>query len=461
MKELSKIGLTDNVARSLAVTIISKYCKHETKERIVSVLTDVLQNPEEYKENETWRKLAEHLAPSVSDKPTMVYELRTEPLSFKTYGNKGIESLAKQQMELAMRLPVTLSGALMADAHAGYGLPIGGVLATENAVIPYAVGMDIGCRMSLTVFDAKTEFLKRYSHRIKEALKEYTHFGMDGGLPFSQEHEMLERNEFQLTPLLKQLHGKAVRQLGTSGGGNHFVEMGELELFEENVLGLPVGKYTALLSHSGSRGMGAAIARHYSNIAREVCKLPREAQHFAWLGLDSEAGQEYWMSMNLAGDFAEACHERIHTNLAKALGLKVLANVNNHHNFAWREEIYPGKYAIVHRKGATPAAKGMAGFIPGSMATAGYLVCGKGAPESLNSASHGAGRAMSRQKAKEQFTQSALKKLLNQNEVSLIGGSVEEMPLAYKSIEKVMLAQEALVEIHGRFMPKIVRMHKE
>ena len=461
LKELSKLGYTDNVARSLALGIISKNCKHNTKEEVAATLTDILQYPDKYKENGIWSKLAEHLSPTMTEKQFTVYNLLDEPLAFKTYGGKFIESLAKQQMELAMRLPVTVAGALMPDAHAGYGLPIGGVLAVDNAVIPYAVGVDIGCRMSLTVFDAKADYLKRYSHQIKEALKEYTHFGMDGCLDFSQEHEILDRSEFQLTPLLKMLHGKAVRQLGSSGGGNHFVEFGEIELIENNVLNLPAGNYVALLSHSGSRGMGAAIARHYSDIAREVCKLPREAQHFAWLGLDTEAGQEYWMSMNLAGDFAKACHERIHINLSKALGLKAIGNVNNHHNFAWREEIAPNQYAIVHRKGATPAGKGMAGFIPGSMATAGYLVCGKGEIPSLNSASHGAGRAMSRQKAKKQFTQSALKKLLQQQQVTLIGGSVEEMPLAYKDIDRVMPAQESLVEIHGKFMPRIVRMNRE
>lgn len=360
-----------------------------------------------------------------------------------------------------MRLPVTVAGALMPDAHAGYGLPIGGVLAVENAVIPYAVGVDIGCRMSLIVTDAKANFLKRYAHQTKEALKEYTHFGMEGGLNFEQEHDVLDDNRFQLTPLLKSLHGKAIRQLGSSGGGNHFVEFGEIILAEGNGMNLPAGNYTALLSHSGSRGMGAAIATHYSRVAREVCRLPREAGHFAWLGLDTGAGQEYWLSMNLAGDYAQAYHERIHINLLKALGLKPLANVNNHHNFAWREEIVPGQYAIVHRKGATPAGKGVPGFIPGSMATPGYLVCGKGNPASLNSASHGAGRAMSRQKAKEQFTQLALKKFLVQNNVQLIEGSVEEMPLAYKNIDKVMPAQEALVEIQEQFMPRIVRMNKE
>ena len=172
---------------------------------------------------------------------------------------------------------------------------------------------------------------------------------------------MLDREEFRLTPLLKDLQGKAVRQLGSSGGGNHFVEFGEIALQADNVLNLPEGSYVALLSHSGSRGLGAAIAKHYSLLAREVCKLPREAQHFAWLSLNSEEGQEYWMSMNLAGDYARACHERIHLNLSKALGLKPVANVNNHHNFAWKEEIAPGRMAIVHRKGATPAQKGQAG----------------------------------------------------------------------------------------------------
>ena len=284
---------------------------------------------------------------------------------------------------------------------------------------------------------------------------------MDGGLPFAQEHEIIDREEFNLTPLLKNLRGKAIRQLGTSGGGNHFVEFGELHLQEQNILGLPEGHYVALLSHSGSRGFGASIAQYYSQIARDICKLPREAQHFAWLDLNTEEGQEYWMSMNLAGDYARACHERIHLNLAKALGLKPLANVNNHHNFAWKEEIIPGRMSIVHRKGATPAQKGQAGLIPGSMATPGYLVCGKGVEESLCSASHGAGRAMSRQKAKESFTQSALKKMLSQADVTLIGGSIEEIPLAYKDIDRVMYTQETLVEVQGRFMPRIVRMNKE
>ncbi len=468
MKELSRLGYTDNVSRSLAVNIIAKHCKHDTKEQVVRVLEQLMEEPRNFLTNEIWGKLAAHFCPQEITRAFSVYELREQALAFKTYGGKYIESSAKQQMTLAMRLPITLQGALMPDAHAGYGLPIGGVLAVENAVIPYAVGVDIGCRMALSVFDASPAFLSRYAYQIKVALKEQTHFGMEGGLTFAQEHEVLDRREFREDELLRTLHGKAVRQLGSSGGGNHFVEFGEIDLMEDNCLGLPAGKHLALLSHSGSRGLGAEIARRYSDIAREQCRLPREAGHFAWLDMESEAGQAYWMSMNLAGDYARACHERIHLNLSKALGLKILATVDNHHNFAWKEMISDSRNglivareAIVHRKGATPAHAGEAGIIPGSMTTPGYLVQGRGVAESLNSASHGAGRAMSRQKAKESFTQSALKKMLSAEGVHLIGGTVEEAPLAYKNIERVMDSQKELVDIHGRFMPRIVRMNKE
>ncbi|MDR1181238.1 MAG: RtcB family protein [Bacteroidales bacterium] len=461
LKELSEIGYIDNVSRSLAINIISKHCKHDAKENVIRILEQILETPQAFLNDEIWGKLAEHFCPLSETKTFTVYELREKVLPFKTYGGKDVETIAKQQMELAMRLPVSIAGALMADAHAGYGLPIGSVLAVENAVIPYAVGVDIGCRMTLSLFDEMPAFLSRYAYQIKQALKGKTHFGMEGGIPFAQEHEILDRTEFQTDAFLRNLHGKAVRQLGSSGGGNHFVEFGELELFEENSFGLPAGQYVALLSHSGSRGLGTEIARRYSEIAREQCRLPREAGHFAWLAMDSDAGQAYWMSMNLAGDYAKACHERIHINLAKALGVKPVKTIGNHHNFAWNETLNDGRKAIVHRKGATPAHVGEPGIIPGSMTTPGYLVQGCGAPESLFSASHGAGRAMSRQKAKESFTQSSLKKMLTAAGVQLIDGSVEEAPLAYKNIDKVMDFQKELVNIQGKFMPRIVRMNKE
>lgn len=191
------------------------------------------------------------------------------------------------------------------------------------------------------------------------------------------------------------------------------MEFGEVDLFDTNEFGLEAGTYLGLLSHSGSRGLGASIARYYTEVAREKCLLPRQAQHFAWLDLDSDAGEEYWRAMNLAGNYAKACHDQIHYHLVKYLGLKPVANVENHHNFAWKEKGLTGEELIVHRKGATPAAKGELGVIPGSMTATGYIVRGKGEAASLFSASHGAGRKMSRKRARESYTGSEIKKTLS------------------------------------------------
>lgn len=460
-KELSKIGYTNDQARSLVINILSKHFKHTAKADVITLLTNIKDNPKAYLQDEVVGRIAATFADQGAECHFQSFELLEQTGQLKIYGGKEIEHAAKKQMELAMSLPVTIQGALMPDAHMGYGLPIGGVLATRNAVIPHAVGVDIGCRMALSILDEGEHYVKRYAHEVKTALKEFTHFGMEGGLDFAQEHAVLDSPVFQCTGLLRKLQSKAARQLGSSGSGNHFVEMGVIELYENNSLQLRPGKYSALLSHSGSRGLGAGIAQHYTKVAMDTCKLPRTAQQLAWLDMDGEAGQEYWLSMNLAGDYAKACHDRIHANLLKALGLQALATVENHHNFAWKETLADGSEAIVHRKGATPAHAGEMGIIPGSMTTAAYLVAGRGVNEALYSASHGAGRAMSRQRARESMTVSALKKLLSQADVTLIGGSVEENPLAYKDIEKVIAAQTALVETQGRFMPCIVRMNKE
>jgi len=460
-KDLSKIGYTNDQARSLVINIISKHFKHHSKEELIHLLTNIKTHPEAYINDATTGKIAATFLDIHEERPFKVFSVSTQLAPLKIVGGKVIEGPAKKQMETAMTLPITVQGALMPDAHTGYGLPIGGVLATDNAVIPYGVGVDIGCRMALSILDESDSFLRRYSHQVKEALKEYTHFGMEGGLDFHQEHEVLDSPDFQATELLRKLHGKASRQLGSSGSGNHFVEFGEIELFENNAFGLPAKKYLALLSHSGSRGLGANVAQHYTKIAMDTCKLPSEVQQLAWLDLDSEAGLEYWLSMSLAGEYAKACHDQIHRHLLKALGLQVLATVENHHNFAWKDKLADGKDVIIHRKGATPAHEGELGIIPGSMTTAAYLVKGKGDDNTLYSASHGAGRAMSRKRAKENMTVSGLKKMLSDAGVSLIGGSVEENPLAYKDIEQVMDAQRELIEIQGRFLPRIVRMNKE
>lgn len=460
LKELSKLGIRTDIGRSLAINIISKHCKHDTKEYVTNIIQQITNDPANWRKDDVWGKLAQHLTPEEIISDAKNYELRSEPVFCKTYGGKNIDTNAKHQMNVALQLPVAVQGALMPDAHGGYGLPIGGVLATDNAVIPYAVGVDIGCRMALTIFNENEKYVQRYAYQIKQAIKEWTHFGMEGSLAVRQEHAITDDPLFKEMAMLRALQGKAARQLGTSGGGNHFVEFGSIELYENNTLNIPAGNYLALLSHSGSRGLGAAIAMEYTQIAKELCRLPREAQHLAWLDMNSEAGQEYWMAMTLAGNYAKACHDRIHANLTKALGLQPMALVENHHNFAWKEML-DGREVIVHRKGATPAHENELGIIPGSMTTPGYLVAGKGLDQALNSASHGAGRALSRKRAKEGTTQSALKKMLAHANVTLIGGSTEEAPTAYKDIDTVIGAQQDLITVQGKFQPLIVRMNKE
>ena len=335
------------------------------------------------------------------------------------------------------------------------------LLRTGDVVIPYAVGKDIGCRMSLTVLDAGADFLEKHQDRAVEALINNTAFGLDGILPYKQYHPLFDRSEFKDIPILKKLREKAVRQLGSSGNGNHFVDICEVELPPTNALNIPKGKYIGILSHSGSRGLGAAIADYYTAIAKETCRLPRQAGPFAWLSLKSDAGQEYWKCMEIAGEYSAINHEFIHYNVAKALRLKPLMTVSNHHNFAWRETLPDGQKVIIHRKGATPAHCGELGIIPGSMATPGYIVSGSGCVNSLYSASHGAGRKMSRFDAKNNISHYALKKYLTEKNVTLIGGTTEEAPQAYKDINSVMESQKELVNIEGTIIPRIVRMSEE
>lgn len=460
-KDLKSINYINDQSRSLAINIMSRHFKTVPKEEKLRLLQDIKDNPRQYQDHEFLAPLASSFMEKVELKTFEEFELMKSSGLLNIFGQKHIEHSAIKQMELAMQLPVSIQGALMPDAHHGYGLPIGGVLATRNAVIPYGVGLDIGCRMSLVICEAGADYLKRYEYQLKKALKDYTHFGIEGHLDFPQEHEVLDRPEFQETALLRKLHGKAAKQVGSSGSGNHFVEFGIVEMWEENAFGLPAGNYLGILAHSGSRGLGASVAQHYTQLAMKNCKLPKQAQHLAWFDLDSEAGQEYWRAMNLAGDYARACHDRIRINLCKALGLEVRMTIENHHNFAWSETSESGEKIIIHRKGATPAGIGEAGIIPGNMIDPGYIITGKGEKASLCSASHGAGRKMSRNQARESITSSSLRKMLSGKGITLIGGSPEESPLAYKNIDEVMGCQKMLVNTEGKFYPRIVRMNKE
>jgi tRNA-splicing ligase RtcB len=394
---------------------------------------------------------------------------RAELAPWRQWG-EGLEADAVKQMANACALPVAVAGALMPDAHVGYGLPIGGVLATENAVIPYAVGVDIACRMKLTVYDRKGNTIAGQRDRLANILEEETRFGMGCSFKHRREHDVMDE-DWSVSPVTEKLRDKAWSQLGTSGSGNHFVEFGTFTITENDAAGLheagssrelEPGEYLALLSHSGSRGTGAQVCDVYSKRAMARHEhLPKELKHLAWLSLDDEAGQEYWAAMNLMGRYAAANHALIHKHIAKKLGGHVILDIENHHNFAWKERhLVNGqeREVIVHRKGATPAGAGVLGIIPGSMASPGYVVRGKGSTESLHSASHGAGRVMSRTKALQSFTWSAVKKQLAAAGVELLSAGLDEVPGVYKDIAKVMAAQTDLVDVLGRFDPKLVKM---
>ncbi len=454
-KDLIKLGYPEGKAIGIAINTVLKYFRRSEKDEIYEALKAVLANPKAFVQDSIWSKTALALVPS--EKKSMVHALLKNRMDYPIYGGAEIEEGARNQMEIAMKLPITVAGALMPDAHQGYGLPIGGVLATHNAVIPYGVGVDIGCRMCLTAYPLDEKFLTRHQANLKRILLENTCFGREV-FKRPKDHEVLDRNLFKEITILKPLQGKAAMQIGSSGSGNHFVEFGLIDLPEHNDWKLVAGKYLAVLSHSGSRGLGAEIARHYTRVAKQNCLLPGDASSLAWLDLNTEAGQEYWLAMNLAGDYASANHHQIHERIATALGEQPLLQVENHHNFAWKETLANGTEVIVHRKGATPAGEGVLGIIPGSMTSPGYIVKGKGNGTSINSASHGAGRVMSRSAAKNSITKKMLKQELQKYGVELIGGGLDEAPMVYKDIRKVMDYQHELVEVLGEFTPKIVRM---
>lgn len=462
-KQIRAIGYDEGPVVSVAMHTMGTHFKHSSEEEALEILKNVLATPENYLADELLSKIAEKLIePEI--KESVEIPLNEKGIEYNIFGAKHIEEGALQQMQTAAKLPVAVAGALMPDAHHGYGLPIGGVLATNNAIIPYAVGVDIGCRMCLSIFNIKADELKKRPAFFQRELVAHTLFG--AGRDFNTRetrnglstHEVLDRSEFREIPFLRNLQGKAANQLGSSGSGNHFVEFGIVEITDaENDLNVPAGNYVGLLSHSGSRGLGAMIAGNYTQVAKEKTVLPQEAKHLAWLDMDSEEGIEYWLAMNLAGDYASACHHTIHNKIANAIGEKPIARVENHHNFAWKE-MYNGSEVIVHRKGATPAGKNVLGIIPGSMTAPGFIVKGKGEQASLNSASHGAGRKMSRTKALENITHEALTKELKEHGVILLGGGLDEAPFAYKDINEVMQSQTTLVDVLGKFYPKIVQM---
>jgi tRNA-splicing ligase RtcB (3'-phosphate/5'-hydroxy nucleic acid ligase) len=419
--------------------------------------------------------------------PAQLERLRDAPQPFHVYGEVGadIEAAAVAQLELALRLPIAIQGALMPDAHPGYALPIGGVFAAHRAVAPAMVGVDIGCRMHLTIFDTPPDAFLQQRAALFADLQAVTTFGVGSTRPRPADHEILDDDRWGLTSQTRGLHAKAAAQLGTSGSGNHFAELivgermlstqrrrvptavGDAEdLRKEDSLHLRASAlksvpehFCGLLTHSGSRGVGYAIASHYMRLAaQETARRAQVPKMYEWLDLDGTAGQEYWQAMQLAGAFAQANHEVIHAAFARRSGLTPIGVVQNFHNFAWREGDI-----IIHRKGATPAEQGALGVIPGSMGTSSYIVEGQGQIEGLKSASHGAGRRGSRRDARDTISLREVHDFLRQRDILVKGLSLDEAPQAYKDIERVIQLQvdADLITTLARMRPIAVIMAGE
>ena len=376
---------------------------------------------------------------------------------------KYIEDSALEQAEnLANHPVIKLHVALMPDCHVGYGMPIGGVIACENAVIPNAVGVDIGCGMIAVETDIPTGKFHDMEKR-RELLDSLKPF-----IPLGEGHAHREKQTWEgftkyLDTVTKQNSGNWPddldrRNLGSLGGGNHFIE---LQKSEDNKIWLMI--------HSGSRNLGHKIARYYCKLAQDFnakqnIKIPNK--DLAFLYTDTFHGQNYIRDMNFALDYALENRQRM-MNIFKDMLYKLmkgkfsfLQEVNIHHNYAAKEKHFQKQY-WVHRKGATSAKAGEIGIIPGSMGTTSYIVAGKGNPESFMSCSHGAGRKMGRNQANnildleicnkamegivyDRWKKAGLKwgKKKNKNDKY----DLSEAPLAYKNIDNVIKAELDLIE---------------
>lgn len=367
-----------------------------------------------------------------------------------------VEESAMQQIENLCTLPFLFHHlAIMPDVHAGMGMPIGGVLACVDAVIPNAVGVDIGCGMCAVktnwrVEDISADVLRK---QIMRGIRERIPLGMDHHKERQDESYLPQGHDIDKLTVVKAQYISAQRQVGTLGGGNHFIE---LQRDEQGMLWIMI--------HSGSRNLGKQVGDHYNKLAVMLNErwhsVVKPELRLAFLPLRTQEFNDYWAEMQYCVEFA-LCNrrlmmERIQEVIADALpGIEFEPMINIAHNYAAWEHHY-GKNVIVHRKGATLAREGIIGIIPGSQGTASYIVEGLGNPDSFNSCSHGAGRLMSRTAAVKTLSlEDEVKKLDDQGIVHAIRSQrdLEEAAGAYKDIEQVINNELDLVKILTRLLP--------
>jgi tRNA-splicing ligase RtcB len=383
--------------------------------------------------------------------------ISTEQIPIKMWLDDLEEGTLKQALNLA-NLPFAFSHVcLMPDAHFGYGMPIGGVLAADNVIIPNAVGVDIGCGMSAVKTNIEVDNLER---------KQLTQImsGIRGVIPLGRDRHKDRQDEslmpqgFQLDEMVvvKRQYLSALKQLGTLGGGNHFIE---LQRSDDGFLWIMV--------HSGSRNFGLQVAEHYNNIAKKLNQIYYSTVDpkvdLAFLPFETHEARLYYNEMKYCTEFAFANRrlmmERIQHVVSSVLSAVVFEPIINvAHNYAAWEEHFDKK-VIIHRKGATSAKLGEIGIIPGSQGTKSYIVEGLGNPESFMSCSHGAGRVMSRTAAIRDLNLEEEKRKLD--ELGIIHSirnksDLEEASSCYKDILQVMALQSDLVKIKTELSPLAV-----
>lgn len=383
------------------------------------------------------------------------------------------EGAVKQAVNLAHHPALVHHVALMPDAHQGYGMPIGGVVAAKDAVIPAAVGVDIGCGMIATETDVPAEVFAEMSFRraFQEKLKERIPVGEGESHKSTQNWEGFEEYTANNGMRSNLWPSKLDRMnLGTLGGGNHFIELQKSTALDGS--GDPEGGAKVwLMIHSGSRNLGKRIEEHYHRIAARMCERfhsPLPDKDLAFLPIEEPTGHDYFTDMLFALRYAKENRRRMMEMMKATLAEFVpnanfLRTIDIHHNYAAFEEHF-GEKVCVHRKGATSAKLDEIGIIPGSMGTASYIVRGLGNPDSFMSCSHGAGRRMSRIAASTTLTVEECDKAMDGivcerwHKYKGFGKAkgrldLSEAPQAYKDIEDVIASELDLVEPLVRLVP--------
>jgi len=335
-----------------------------------------------------------------------------------------IEQEAQQQIYKELAHPFLKKMAIMPDIHAGYTLPIGGVALLDNVISPEYVGFDVGCGVCCIITDVDAKILKGIEQDIFNEIYEKIPVGFNCGLEKDYPRFYSASEDKNLN---EKVNAKLNIQLGTLGSGNHFIEIGK------STQGM-----LAITIHSGSRNIGHSVASYYMKLSKTKSPVKDLPDGFFWL--DSAAGQEYLEDMNFCLEYALANRREMMKTIFKLLQLRPRDMINENHNHAI---ITPD--GVLHRKGATPADKGQLGVIPGNMRDGVYITVGLGNVDYLSSASHGAGRKMSRKKAKENINFNQFEKAMKGITAKIDQGTLDEAPMAYKNLKNVIDAQRGIV----------------